>query len=174
MDTAGYTFAPASETDRTWIDRESEDIGGPVIVSAGRLHDLREFPAMVVSKDARHVGFVVYRIDGESLEILAIKAMQKHQGVGSALLTEVEQIAYSTACSVIWLCTTNANLDTLRFYQRRGFAVRAYRPNAVQDVPRLKGLDPDLQLDSHYGIPVRDEIELSKSLQRSYTVRHHE
>ena len=80
------------------------------------------------------------------------------------MLLELEQLGLSAACTIIRLCTTNDNLDALRFYQRRGFTVSAYRLNGIEEVRRLKGDDPDRSSIGHYGIPVRDVLELSKML----------
>ena len=55
--------------------------------------------------------------------------------------------------SRIWLITTNDNLHALKFYQKRDYQlVRIYR-NAVEKARRIK---PQ--------IPIRDEIELEKTL----------
>ena len=51
----------------------------------------------------------------------------------------------------------NDNLDALRFYQRRGFALAALRPNAVSEARLFK---PEIPLVGDFGIPLRDEIEL--------------
>jgi ribosomal protein S18 acetylase RimI-like enzyme len=58
----------------------------------------------------------------------------------------------------IWLVTTNDNVDALRFYQRRGFRLRALRPGAVDEARRL--LKPRIPATGIYGIELRDELEL--------------
>jgi hypothetical protein len=46
----------------------------------------------------------------------------------------------------------------LRFYQRRGFRLRALRPGAVDEARRT--LKPAIPPTGDHGIPLRDEIEL--------------
>lgn len=69
--------------------------------------------------------------------------------------------ARQQGCERLWLVTTNDNVDALRFYQKRGFAlVRLYR-RAIENSRRLK---PGIPLVGAYGIPIRDEIELEMVL----------
>ena len=164
MDRGPYRLRAASDADRAWIAETTRDIGGPVVISAGRRYDLADCPAILACRDAQPCGLVIYDIEEDSLVILAIKALEKHRGIGSMLLAESERLARSAGRSAIRLTTTNDNLDALRFYQRRGLVVSAYRPSAFREILRLKGHDPDLQIRGHYGIPIRDEIELVKSL----------
>jgi hypothetical protein len=60
------------------------------------------------------------------------------------------------------LITTNDNVDALRFYQRRGFRIVAVHPGAV-DVSRRE-LKPQISEIGDYGIPIRDELVLERSL----------
>jgi hypothetical protein len=59
---------------------------------------------------------------------------------------------------IITLTTTNDNVDALRFYQRRGFRLAALRPGAV-DRSRLR--KPEIPRTGDFGIPLRDEIDLT-------------
>jgi hypothetical protein len=59
--------------------------------------------------------------------------------------------------------TTNDNVDALRFYQRRGFRLRAVRPGAVDDARRT--LKPEIPAVGEQGIPIRDEIELERAIE---------
>jgi len=56
----------------------------------------------------------------------------------------------------------NDNVDALRFYQRRGFRLAALRPGAV-DASRAT-LKPEIPPTGAYGIPLRDELVLTKTL----------
>ena len=60
------------------------------------------------------------------------------------------------------MTTTNDNVDALRFYQRRGFRIAEIRPGAV-DRSRAS-VKPSIPLLGEYGIPLRDEIDLSRDL----------
>jgi DNA-3-methyladenine glycosylase I len=53
--------------------------------------------------------------------------------------------------------TTNDNLNTLRFYQKRGFVMVAVHRNALDLARMMKPIIPTIGKD---GIPLRDEVEL--------------
>ena len=62
-------------------------------------------------------------------------------------------------CRELLLTTTNDNVDALRFYQRRGFRLAELRPGAVD---RARQLKPQIPTAGDYGIPLRDEIDLTR------------
>ncbi|MCF8564637.1 GNAT family N-acetyltransferase [Alicyclobacillus tolerans] len=82
-------------------------------------------------------------------------------GVGTALISFVEQIANYSKMRRIWLITSNDNLDALRFYQRRGYRITAISPNAIDEARKLKPTIPQV---GYYDIPIHDELELEKLL----------
>ena len=147
-----------------WIAEAAEEIGGPVVVSGGCLYDLREHPTLIALWGQDPVGLIIFRELGDTVELLAIKAARKNQGIGSALLSEVEDMARQRSIRCIRLSTTNDNLDALRFYQKRGFRVSAYLVGAFDDVLRLKGEAVVTELVGNFGIVIRDVIELSKPI----------
>lgn len=151
-------------SERHKVDDESLELGGPVIVSAGKLRDLRAYPCRVAVVAEELAGFIIYREEPDSLEILAIKARQKLSGIGTMLLTHVEEQARQKGKANLWLCTTNDNLDALRFYQRRGFRVREYWVGGFAEVLRLKGVDPSKRVVGNFEIPLRDIILLDKAI----------
>ena len=71
-------------------------------------------------------------------------------------------MARDAGCTRLWLVTTNDNVDALRFYQRRGFRLRALRPGAVDEARRE--LKPEIPEIGDHGIPLRDELELELDL----------
>ena len=64
-------------------------------------------------------------------------------------------------CQQIRLTTTNDNVDALRFYQRRGFRLTELRP-APWTGPASSS--PEMPTVGDYGIPLHDEIDLTRSL----------
>jgi len=56
---------------------------------------------------------------------------------------------------------TNDNVNALRFYQRRGFRLAELRPGAVDQSRRRK---PEIPRVGDYGIPLRDEIDLTREV----------
>jgi len=160
------SIVPACHTDWTWIASVVEDIGGVQVVSAGRLHDLRDHPTLIAWMAGHPAGLVTVREKPRAHEVLAIKATEQRIGVGTALLAEAERRAMAAGVAKIWLSTTNDNTDALRFYQKRGYSVSAYHIGGFQHVIRLKDLDPGRQYLGNNGIEIRDMIELTKSLNR--------
>ena len=84
-----------------------------------------DLPGFVAVEGDRIVGHASYRVDGVTCELVPIDADPPGRGTGSRLLDAVVEAARAAGCSSVWLTTTNDNLDALRFYQRRGFRLRA-------------------------------------------------
>jgi GNAT superfamily N-acetyltransferase len=153
----------ASEEDRAWIRSCAQALfGAPVVVSRGKLHEPAALPAVVAVEGDERIGLATWAIEGGRCELVTIDALKPRRGVGSALLAAVEGRARAAGCDGLWLITTNDNLDALRFYQRRGFSIRAVHPDALR---RSRALKPQIPEIGQYGIPVRDEIELEKRLE---------
>jgi GNAT superfamily N-acetyltransferase len=123
-----------------------------------------DHPALLAHDGDRLAGVLTYIIDGGSCEILTLHARTQWHGTGTALVTAVERMAAGSGCTRLWVITTNDNIDALRFYQRRGFRLVALHAGAV-DASRAT-LKPELPLVGSYGIPIRDELELAKSVPR--------
>ena len=79
----------------------------------------------------------------------------------SAEIEAVKEVACKAGCRRLWLITTNDNLNALRFYQKRGFALVAVHRNALEISRKFK---PEIPLIGADGIPLRDEIELEMIL----------
>jgi ribosomal protein S18 acetylase RimI-like enzyme len=149
-------------SDRDWVDRLlTEALGGRWQARRGELVDVLAFEGLVAEVNSERVGYVSYRPDQQECELVAIVATRKQHGVGTALLQELEQQV--PECKRIWLVTTNDNLEALRFYQRRGFHLRALRPGAVDEARTT--LKPSIGRVGDFGIPIRDELELELLLE---------
>ena len=88
-------------------------------------------------------------------------SLRERIGVGAALLEAALEEARRAGCRRAWLVTTNDNLPAVRFYQKRGWRIRAIRPGAIRESRRQKPEIPEMGVD---GIPIRDEIELELPL----------
>jgi GNAT superfamily N-acetyltransferase len=151
---------PSGAADAAWIASiMQERWGGPVIVSRGRLHQADRLPTLIAERGTRRLGLLTYRIDGTDCEIVAVAAVERRTGLGTALVGAATDLAQRAGCRRLWLITTNDNLDALRFYQRRGFALVAVHAGAIAAARRLKSAIP---LVGEYEIPIRDEIELER------------
>jgi GNAT superfamily N-acetyltransferase len=127
----------------------------------GELVDATARPALVATtSDGGIAGVLTYDVVGSECEILTLHAATQWAGAGTALVEAVKAIAARAGCRTLWVLTTNDNVDGLRFYQRRGFRLSALRPGAVDETRRT--LKPQITPIGFYGIPLRDEIELSQ------------
>ena len=153
-----FEVRDSTKDDRDWITNLLLDNWvSNIIVTRGITYEADKLPAIIVEVDSLRVGLLTYKIKNGELEIITMNALEKHQGVGTALLNEVEKIARQNGCERIWLITTNDNIDALRFYQRRGFEMVAVYRYAIEESRKLK---PQLPFVGKHGIPIRDEIEM--------------
>jgi ribosomal protein S18 acetylase RimI-like enzyme len=145
------------QSDRAWAESFlNKEFGGSVQARRGALLDVLALPGFVAEPDVEPIGLVTYRLENDECELAFIAAFERQVGVGTALLEALLQAV--AGCERIWLVTTNDNLDALRFYQRRGFVLSAFRPGAVDEARRK--LKPQISTLGEFGIPVRDELEL--------------
>ena len=127
------------------------------MAARGRLYNLDELQALVASDQDEWVGLVTFYFEDSFCEVMSLDSLRPRLGIGTALLSVVEQKARQAGCSVLKLITTNDNTRALRFYQKLGFELTALRCRAVDVSRRLKPSIPETGYD---GIPIRDEIEL--------------
>ena len=119
-------------------------------------------PAVLAWSDAELVGVATYVVDGDACELLTLHAETRRSGVGTALVDAVRTRALDAGCELLWVVTTNDNVDALRFYQRRGFRLARLRTGAVDE--SRETVKPEIPPIGDHGIPLRDEIELEMSL----------
>ena len=144
--------------DRLWARTLlTERWGEPRIVSRGRLVHADGLPGFVAWEDADRCGLITYQVQRGACELVTLDSTLPGFGVGTRLVDAVRAEAERTDCGLIWVTTTNDNLEALRFYQRRGFVLRALHRNALDEARKLK---PSLPRVGKDGIPLRDEIEL--------------
>jgi ribosomal protein S18 acetylase RimI-like enzyme len=149
---------PITEADSRWaIDLIAERWGSKEVVSKGVLHDVEHLPGLIAWKDNDRVGLLTYSIDVNVIEVVTLDSLVRNVGIGTALISHVKKLAAQLRCERIWLITTNDNIEALRFYQKRGFQLKAVHQNAIEHSRSLKGEIPEIGL---YGIPIRDELEL--------------
>ena len=148
-------FAP---TDVAWAEALlSADMGGRHQARLGELVDALAFPGLVAEEGRDRLGLVTFAAIGDELEIVYIESVTKQRGVGTLLMDTVEE---RTQPRLVWLVTTNDNLDALRFFQRRGYRIREILVGAVDDARRE--LKPSIPEVGRFGIPIHDEIVLER------------
>lgn len=152
----------AGEADRAWLrDLWRERWTDVTMVSRGKVHHVDALEGVIAWDGDLRVGAATYRREGRECEMVSLDAIEPRRGIGTALTAAVEAAAREHGCRRLWLITTNDNTDALRFYQRRGYRLRAVHPGAVDEARRLK---PSIGRIGDHGIPIHDELELEKFL----------
>ena len=148
--------------DREWMMKVLlENWASTIIVTRGISYEAENLPGFVAEIDGKRFGLLTYNIKNEEIEIVTMNAIEERKGIGTALLDEIESFANQKNCKRLWLITTNDNVDALRFYQKRGYEIRAVHRNSIEESRKIK---PQIPLIGNYGIPIRDEIEMEKLL----------
>jgi GNAT superfamily N-acetyltransferase len=124
---------------RPWARQLLEaEWGGTIVVSRGRIHDASKLPGLIALDGSRPLGLATYRIDADSCELVSLNSLIHGVGIGSTLVSEVNDIARSAGCHRLWLITTNDNTPALRFYQKNGFRLVALHRDALVESRNLK------------------------------------
>lgn len=157
---------PKTDADNEWVaDMLTRQWGSPLIVlGGGRIVNAARLLALIAGAQQ---GLATYEIapGAASAELVTLNVLETGRGVGTAL---VEALAAELAgAGVTELCVsmTNDNLDALRFYQRRGFRLVAVHPGDL-DAARL--IKPSIPAIGHYGIAIRDRLDLVRPLGTIY------
>jgi len=79
---------------------------------------------LIVERAGSPLGRLYLHADGDTLHIIDILLLSavRGQGVGTALLAHVQQLARDGACNAVELSVLRENAGALRLYQRLGFA----------------------------------------------------
>ena len=94
----------------------------------------------------------------EEIKSLAVRARFRHRGVGRALVERALATCRVEHAGAVVVTTAVADIDNIRFYQRRGFrACTIERDVFTPDAGYRPGL-------SAGGIPVRDAIRFDLSV----------
>ena len=151
------------ETDEEWIRNavRNEWHSDMVIIKGRKVHPA-EFDALIALKNSERVGFLTYRISGTQCAILTLNSFMKRQGIGSRLIDYLEEKLLQKDCNMLEIATTNDNVEALAFYQKLGFKIAAIQVNAMEHARKKK---PSIPRTGLHGIPIRDEIILTKDLQ---------
>lgn len=136
--------------------------GGPWVAVNGRLWDTRILPGFAaLDEDGNLIGYILYAFHNGLCEIMVLESLHESIGVGTRLIGRVKGIAKANGMKKAIVMTTNDNIGAIRFYQKRGFTLRALRPNMLETSRKIK---PAIPLIGNEGIPIRDEIEFEIEL----------
>lgn len=152
---------PVDSDDGDWIAQFITERWGAEFVAAHyEVYHCRDLPGFVATEGEKKVGLLTYKIVAGDCEVVSLDSLQPCVGIGTGLIDAVKGAAYESGCKRLWLVTTNDNMNALRFYQKRGFAMVKINRNAIEFARNLK----PVPLTGADGIPLRDEIELEMML----------
>ncbi|MGH3190852.1 MAG: GNAT family N-acetyltransferase [Streptosporangiaceae bacterium] len=159
MDEPGISIRPVNDVDRPmlcWL--VAELWGSEAVAVHGTVFQPADLPGFIAERSGRLTGLLTYHVAGDVLEIVTLNAIERRTGIGTLLIEAAVGKARLCGGREIRLTTTNDNIDALRFYQRRGFRLAELRPGAVD---RAREVKPEIPTVGDYGIPLRDEIDLT-------------
>jgi ribosomal protein S18 acetylase RimI-like enzyme len=139
------------------------EVGGRMQARLDEVHDVLELDGFGAWDGDVLVGVATYGVDAARAELaaIAVRADRRLEGVGSMLIAAVVDAATAAGARELWLVTTNDNVDAIRLYQRRGFRLTELRAGAVDRARSRKPAIPEL---GEYGIPMHDELVLTRPL----------
>lgn len=150
------------QADKPWILEHIKIYwGSDIIVSRRKRFSVDKLYGFIAIHDNEYVGLVTLKVDNQACQIITMDSIVENIGVGTSLLEQVIEYAIQQECRKVWLITTNDNTPALRFYQTRGFRLKAIYCNEIEFSRKLKPEIPIYGIDS---IPIRDEIELEYTL----------
>jgi ribosomal protein S18 acetylase RimI-like enzyme len=155
---------PVLVRDATDLDRPAvltlfeRDFGRTRLFSFGEALQLETMATIVADSEGELAGALAYRDREQALHIVALATdpLWQRSGVGGHLVAEAELIARQRELSRVLVATTNDNLPSMYFYQRKGYRITGI---AVEAMAGVNG-----PTTGFGGIPIRDEIHLEKIL----------
>jgi ribosomal protein S18 acetylase RimI-like enzyme len=136
------------------------DFGRTRLITFGEELHLETLPTVVADLEDEVAGALAYMERQGALHIVALATDPSWQrsGVGGHLVAEAELIARSNRLGRVLVATTNDNLPSLYFYQRKGYRITQVLPGSMT---ATGGDGPAIGFG---GIPIRDEIHLVKEI----------
>jgi ribosomal protein S18 acetylase RimI-like enzyme len=161
------SIRPLRATDLPWATRLLDaELGGRMQARRGELVDVLEGTAHVATRGDQPIGLVSWLAEdvGPAAEVraLLVTVDARGQGVGRVLIDAATDALREAGVRWAWLVTTNDNLAALALYQQAGWRLSALRAGAIDELRR--SIKPSIPELGEHGIPLRDELELTKDL----------
>lgn len=143
--------------DKDWLKKFMISAWGSEIIIASKPFNSLDLPGFIAEFNGESVGVATYNIIKDKLEIVSLNSTLERKGVGSALIAKIKEFAKEKNLKKVWLITSNDNIDSLKFYQKRDFRITKIYPNAIDEARKIKPQIPEI---GKYGIPLKDALEL--------------
>ena len=115
----------------------------------------------IAETQGKPIDLITYTIIDAEYEITSLISLIEGKSIGTKLVQKLEDQVHVQRCRRIWVITTNDNLHALDWYQKQGYRLVIVYRDAMSQVRQLK---PELALMVRDDIPLRDMIELEKTL----------
>ncbi len=158
MQSLGWTVvrADADLVERVWRLR-----WGLPVCSLGRVYLPADVEARVLKVDDRLLGLATWAYEGDTADLVTLDAFVEERGVGTRLLTALEEACSGAGTKRTRVFLTNDNLSALGFLLRRGYRLEKVHREAVAALRAHKAAIP---ATGRSGLPLVDLWELTKPL----------
>jgi ribosomal protein S18 acetylase RimI-like enzyme len=147
-----------NENNKTFIEEYlKEHWHASFIVSRGIAHWINDLDGFAAFDGNQLAGFITYYIKDLQMEIVTLNSIPSGKGIGSTLLFNALEYAKEVNLKRVWLITTNDNMDSLRFFQKKGFDLIRIHNNAMDITREMK---PQIPVMGRDGILLKHELEL--------------
>ena len=142
------------------LDILRREFHGRQLVADGQPVSMNDAELLVAETEGGVSGALAWRRREDALHIVALATdpLWQRAGVGGSLLAEAEALARRQGVTRVRVTVSNDNIPALYFYQRHGYRMSTVVRDAIASQPRNRGLT------GFAGIPVVDEVQLSKEL----------
>lgn len=125
----------------------------------GQVFDVKQCVNILALAEGEIAGLLSYKKldDTQIVVVLNVYPEYQGQGIGRLLLKEAMQQARKQECSSVRVATSNDDLPALCFYQKMGFVLEELKPGLIAE-------HHGDELRGFAGIPIRDEIRLTRKL----------
>jgi len=150
-----------SPTTSEIADDWTEFSGGPPLFAALGVFQPGDVEGVLYEDAAGRRGMITWVLKDGMAELTSVHADPPGSGLGSELITHVEQVIRDRGARSLLVATTNDNVGALRFYIRHGFRLVEVRLDYMDLVRQAK---PHVPLTGNDGVPLRDLWVLRKGL----------
>ena len=147
-------FITKTQNDNKSVSEIIKGWGSDIIVTRGKCYRAEDLDGILVSENGKIIGLGLYKIKRDC-EIVLLETFIQNKGIGTQIIEKIKEIAKAKNCKKIWLVTTNANINALEFYHKRGFYISNIYKNAMEKSREIKPEIPKIE----NGIEIRDEIK---------------
>ena len=120
----------ATEQDKIEILEIIKRWGSEILVSKGNVYNAEDLDGILAYEDDVLKGIALFYIKNDC-EILLLETFEPGKGIGTLILEMIKKEAIEKGCKKIRLLTTNSNVESIKYFQKRGFKISNVYVNSV-------------------------------------------